>query len=104
MKEPVTPTIRMGTISALTVVEVGAIPTTFAMVTTEGCSSRLAVRLGTNCTAEGEVCFSVGDEVEYTLIPGAAGEPPRACDLMKSANHRDAIVDEYCHPIRNIHA
>ncbi|WP_448144699.1 hypothetical protein [Pseudomonas silesiensis] len=101
MKEPVTPTIRMGTISALTVVEVGAIPTTFAMVTTEGCSSRLAVRIGANCTAGGEVCFSVGDEVEYTLVEGAAGEPPRARDLMKSGNHRDAIVDEYCQPIRN---
>ena len=104
MKEPVTPIIKMGTISALTVVEVGAIPTTFAMVTTEGFSSRLAVRIGANCTVEGELCFSVGDEVEYTLIQGAAGEPPRACDLMKSANHRDAIVDEYCQPIRNSHA
>ncbi|MNG33087.1 hypothetical protein D3C84_1192520 [compost metagenome] len=82
-------------------VEVGAIPTTFAMVTTAGCSSRLAVGIGANCTAGGEVCFSVGDEVEYTLIQGAAGEPPRACELMKSANHRDAIVDEYCQPIRN---
>ncbi|HCS42812.1 MAG TPA: hypothetical protein DIW52_08300, partial [Pseudomonas sp.] len=100
MKEPVAPTIRKGTISALTVVEVGAIPTTFAMVTTEGCSSRLAVRIGANCTVEGEVCFFVGDEVEYTLIQGAAGEPPRARDLMKSGNHRDAIIDEYCHPIR----
>ncbi|MDQ0124057.1 hypothetical protein J2W17_003005 [Pseudomonas lini] len=94
----------MGTISALTVVEVGAIPTTFAMVTTEGCSSKLAVRIGANCTVEGEVCFSIGDEVEYTVIQGAAGEPARACDLMKSANHRDAIVDEYCQPIRNSHA
>jgi len=101
MKEPVTPTIRMGTISALTVVEVGAIPTTFAMVTTEGCSSRLAVRIGANCTAEGEVCFSVGDEVEYTLIRGVAGEPPKASDLTKSTNHRNAIVDEYYQPISN---
>ncbi|VVN43596.1 hypothetical protein PS862_04542 [Pseudomonas fluorescens] len=98
MKEPVTPIIGMGTISALTVVEVGAVSTTFAMVSTEGCSSRLAVRIGANCTAEGDVCFSVGDDVQYTLIQGAAGEPPRARDLMKSGTHRDAIVDEYCHP------
>jgi hypothetical protein len=93
MKEAVTTIIRQGTISALTVVEVGTVPTTFAMVTPEEGSSRRAIRIGPNITPQGEAYFTVGDQVEYQVTTGPHGELPRAQELVKLDTDGDAVID-----------
>lgn len=75
--------VGKGTIDAITVVEVGHTPTRFAMVVPSGCVSKLAIRIGTNLTCNGEPCFRVGDEVQYNLIAGAMGEPAQIQNLIK---------------------
>lgn len=83
MREPVSKKTNKGTISAITIVEVGALAMAFAMVTPEGCTSRRAIRIGTNIDADGEAFFCVGDKVAYSLFDGANGEPPAVQGLSK---------------------
>ncbi|VVO78544.1 hypothetical protein [Pseudomonas fluorescens] len=84
-----TPTIKTtgnGTISAIRNVWIDSTSTRFAMVLPNDGCSRLAVRIGTNLTADGHDCFQVGDKVKFTLMTGPAGECPRVQDLVKSAD------------------
>ena len=83
MREPVSTRIDKGTISAITLVEVGTLAMAFALVTPEGSTCRRAIRIGSNVDAEGEVFFCVGDRVEYKVFEGPEGEPARTQDLMK---------------------
>ena len=84
MGAPITRTIGQGTINAIRDVRVDTISTTFALVLPDdGYCSRLAIRIGLNITADGDDYFLVGDKVKYTLMTGAAGEFPRAQDLVK---------------------
>jgi hypothetical protein len=81
-----TPTIKrneQGTIQSIRDVRVTATSTKFAMVTPDGGSCKLAIRIGLNITAEGDAFFLVGDKVKYTVMTGSPGEPPRAQDLVK---------------------
>jgi hypothetical protein len=83
MAEPIVTMRGKGTISAIRQVEVGAMPTKFAMVIPDNGFSRLAVRIGLNLTADGDDFFVVGDKVKYTVLTGPAGEFPRAQGLVK---------------------
>ncbi|MVV47387.1 hypothetical protein EJA72_03830 [Pseudomonas sp. PB120] len=68
----------IGTINAIRVVRVETTSTTFAMVTPDDGSSRLAIRIGPNITPTGDVCFFVGDKVAYTVVVSVPGAFPVA--------------------------
>ncbi|KAB0488489.1 hypothetical protein SAMN04490202_5657 [Pseudomonas reinekei] len=84
-----TPTIKTtgeGTISAIRNVWIDSTWTRFAMVLPDEGSSKVAVRIGPNLTADGEDSFRVGDKVRFTVLTEPAGEFPRVQDLVKSAD------------------